>query len=145
MYGGEFYRTIPLNDTFDPAIFGRALRAMLDRNAVKGKSMIELAKVSEIPEGGALRVKVEDKHIALFNVKGEIFAMNAICPHAGAFLDMGFLEDHTVICPLHGWDFDVRTGVSPNYGIKTRCYQTEIKDGVVYLKDPPPAAPAPAP
>lgn len=103
--------------------------------------MIELAKVADIPEGRGLRVKIEDKYIALFRVEGEVFAINAICPHAGAFLDMGFLEDHTIICPLHGWDFDVRTGVSPNYGIKTRCFQIEVKDGVVYLKDdaPPPA------
>lgn len=96
--------------------------------------MIELAKVADIPEGRGMRVKVDDKHIALFKVAGEVFAINAVCPHAGAFLDQGYLEDCTIICPLHGWDFDLRTGVSPNYGVKTKCYPVEIKDGVVYLK-----------
>jgi NAD(P)H-dependent nitrite reductase small subunit len=95
--------------------------------------MIELAKVDDIPEDHGLRVKVEDKQIALFKVDGEVFAISAICPHAGAFLDMGYLEDYTIICPLHGWDFDVRTGVSPNYGVKTKCFPIEVKDGVVYL------------
>ena len=96
--------------------------------------MIELAKVDDVPEGRALRVKVEDKHIALFKIEGNIYAINAVCPHAGAFLDMGYLEDFTIICPLHGWDFDVRNGASPSYGVKTKCYEVEVKDGIVYLK-----------
>ncbi|MCE9616261.1 MAG: Rieske (2Fe-2S) protein [Lentisphaerae bacterium] len=97
--------------------------------------MIELCKVDDIPEGRGYRVKVEDKHIALFKIEGDIYAINAVCPHAGAFLDSGFIEDFNVICPLHGWDFDVRTGVSPSYGVKTRCYPIEVKDGAVFLKD----------
>ncbi len=104
--------------------------------------MIELAKVEDIPAGRGLRVKVEDKYIALFNVEGEVYAINAICPHAGAFLDSGFLEDFTIICPLHGWDFDIRTGMSPSYGVKTRCYPIEVKDGIVYLQESPSAPPA---
>ena len=97
--------------------------------------MIELAKVADVPEGAGLRVKVGDKQIALFKIAGEVYAINAICPHAGAFLDMGFLEDFTIICPLHGWDFDIRTGVSPSYGVKTKCFPVEVRDGAVYLKD----------
>ena len=97
--------------------------------------MIELAKVADIPEGRGYRVKVDDKHIALFNVEGDIYAINAVCPHAGAFLDSGFLEDFNIICPLHGWDFDIRTGVSPSYGVKTTCYPITVKDGVVYLAE----------
>lgn len=97
--------------------------------------MIELAKLDEIPEGRGLRVKVDDKHIALFKISGEIYAINAVCPHAGAFLDSGFIEDFNIICPLHGWDFDVRTGISPSYGVKTTCYPLEVKDGAVFLKE----------
>lgn len=97
--------------------------------------MRELAKVDDIPEDRGYRVQVDGKQIALFKVDDEVFAINAICPHAGAFLDTGFLEDYTIICPLHGWDFDVRTGMSPSYGVKTACYELEVKDGIVYLKD----------
>jgi nitrite reductase/ring-hydroxylating ferredoxin subunit len=95
-----------------------------------------LALVSDIPDTYGLRVQVDKTHIALFKVKGEVFAMNAICPHAGAFLEMGYLEGHVVLCPLHGWDFDVRNGESPSFGIKTSCYPIEVRDGVVYLKPP---------
>ena len=95
-----------------------------------------LALVSDIPDSYGLRVQVDKTHIALFKVKGEVFAINAICPHAGAFLEMGYMEGHNVLCPLHGWDFDVRTGQSPSYGVKTSCYPVEVREGVVFLKAP---------
>lgn len=97
--------------------------------------MQELAKVDDIPIECGLRVRVDDKYIALFKVNGGVHAINAICPHAGAFLDMGYLDGPIVTCPLHGWDFDVRDGKSPTFGIKTACYEIEIADGVVYLKE----------
>lgn len=99
--------------------------------------MIEMARVEDIPEGGSLRVQVEGRYIALFKVKSEIFAISAICPHAGAFLNDGYMDGHVVYCPLHGWDFDVRTGESPSFGCKTRKYEVVVKDGAVYLPEPP--------
>jgi len=97
--------------------------------------MQELAKVEDIPETCGLRVRIDDKYIALFIVNGSVHAINAICPHAGAFLDMGYLKGPIVTCPLHGWDFDVRDGKSPSYGIQITCYDVEVEDGVVYLKE----------
>ena len=95
-----------------------------------------LVRVDEIPEGQGKRVRVADHYVALFKVEGDIFAINALCPHAGAFLDMGWMAGHTVHCPMHGWDFDVRTGVSETYCAETQCYDVEVEDGVVYLKTP---------
>jgi nitrite reductase/ring-hydroxylating ferredoxin subunit len=95
---------------------------------------VELARVEDVPTEHGLRVKAGEKWVALFRVEDEVFAINAICPHAGAFLDMGYMDGHTVMCPLHGWDFDVRTGESPSFGISTSCFDIEIDDGTVYLK-----------
>ena len=93
----------------------------------------ELARVDDVPTDRGLRIQADDKWIALFKVDDEVFAINAICPHAGAFLDMGYVDGHMVMCPLHGWDFDLRTGESPSFGIKTSCFPIEIDDGFVYL------------
>ena len=109
----------------------RRLAAILAADAV---GYTRLAHKDEIPADRGLRIKHDGKYIALFNVKDEIFAINALCPHAGAFLDMGYMDDYSVICPLHGWDFDVRTGESPTYGIATNCFDIEVIDDVVYLK-----------
>lgn len=100
----------------------------------------EVAKVSEIPDDRGLRVQIDKKFIALFKVEDKVYAINAICPHAGAFLDMGWLDEHAVICPLHGWDFDVRTGESPSFGIKTGCFEVDVEEDAVFVitEDPPP-------
>jgi nitrite reductase/ring-hydroxylating ferredoxin subunit len=36
--------------------------------------------------------------------------MNNICPHLGGILSYGFLDDNVITCPLHMWEFDVKTG-----------------------------------
>ena len=41
----------------------------------------------------------------------EIFAIGNECPHQGGNLCDGWIEGEIVTCPLHGWEFDLRTGV----------------------------------
>lgn len=101
----------------------------------KGERQL-LAKVDDIPENEGMRIRVGNTYIALFKVEGRIYALNALCPHAGAFLDMGWMQGHRVYCPMHGWDFDVRTGESETYGARAMCYALDVEEGVVYLKDP---------
>ena len=96
--------------------------------------MHKLANVGDVPSDGGLRVKVDDKCIALFKVAKKIYAIDARCIHAEAFLDRGFLDGHDVVCPLHGWAFDVRDGSSSN-GISTKSYPLKIIKGVIYLAD----------
>lgn len=107
---------------------------MSESTSAESTERVELARVEDIPTEHGLRVKANEKWVALFKVEGEVYAINAICPHAGAFLDMGYMDGHSVMCPLHGWDFDVRTGESPSFGISTGCFEIEIEEGVVYLK-----------
>lgn len=92
-----------------------------------------LAAVRDIPEDEGLRVKVGSDYIALFRKGDRVSAIDAICPHAGAFLDQGYFDGTVVMCPLHGWDFDVETGASPSYGIETRCFRVQVVEGDVYL------------
>lgn len=55
-------------------------------------------------------VSVLGRKIALFNVDGELFATDNACPHAGGQLGEGDLDGHTVTCPFHAFQYDVRTG-----------------------------------
>jgi nitrite reductase (NADH) small subunit len=49
--------------------------------------------------------------IALFHVETGIFhAIDGICAHQGGPLGRGCLEQNTVTCPWHGWQYDVSTG-----------------------------------
>lgn len=73
---------------------------------------IVLAQVNECPPGSCLEVVAAGRVIALFNVDGEIFALDGVCPHQGGPLGKGALSGHIVTCPWHGWQFDVRSGAN---------------------------------
>ncbi len=71
---------------------------------------IEIAKVADCPPGTALELVADDRIVALFNVGGEFFALDGVCPHQGGPLGKGALSGCILTCPWHGWQFDVRTG-----------------------------------
>ncbi len=60
--------------------------------------------------GNAVRTQLGDTPVAVFNVEGTLFAIDATCPHAGGPLDEGEVEGGKVTCPWHGSVFDLRTG-----------------------------------
>ncbi len=73
------------------------------------KSM-KVARVSDVVPGSGMRVDVEGRRIALFNMQGAVYAIDDTCPHRGGPLGEGELDGVTVTCPWHGATFDVRTG-----------------------------------
>lgn len=71
---------------------------------------VPVAKVSEIPQGKMIGVDVGGERVLITNVQGQLFAMRAKCNHMGGPLDRGTLEENVVTCPLHGSQWDVKTG-----------------------------------
>ena len=55
-------------------------------------------------------VEAGGREIALFNVDGELHAVDENCSHEEGPLSQGYLEGHEIECPVHGSRFDVRTG-----------------------------------
>jgi len=74
---------------------------------------VKVSMVGEIPVNQGKVVEGGGKSIALFNVKGQFYAISNTCPHRGGPLGEGDLEGTVVTCPWHAWEFDVTTGVSP--------------------------------
>lgn len=71
---------------------------------------IRLADIRDCPPGTALECVAGDRIVALYNVAGQFFALDGICPHQGGPLGKGKLTGCIVTCPWHGWQFDVVTG-----------------------------------
>ncbi len=71
---------------------------------------VVVAKLSDLPPGEMIRVYVDGRPIALFNVDGVVYATSDECSHDVASLSHGYLEGHIVTCPRHFAKFDVRTG-----------------------------------
>lgn len=93
---------------------------------------LEVASIEQIPPGRSLVVTVAGKGVALFNVEGQIYAIDDACVHQGASLGSGKFEGKIVTCRAHGLKFDVTTGFvggSPGYGVASHAVQ--IVDGKI--------------
>ena len=69
-----------------------------------------VAKVGAIPKGEGRTFTVDGRVVGVFLIDGEYFAINDLCPHMGASLARGHVEDHAVTCPWHAWRYSVRDG-----------------------------------
>lgn len=70
-----------------------------------------LGSLDAIPLGEGRVFRVCGEEIAVFRTRGgEVFATEAVCPHRGGPLADGVIDRQSVVCPLHGYAFDLRTG-----------------------------------
>lgn len=94
----------------------------------------QAAEVSSLLSGEGRTVHIQGREFALYNVGGEFFAIDDICPHKGASLGAGFMDNGRVFCPLHAWEFDVKTGACLNNCEKpVRTYPTRVVNGWVEI------------
>lgn len=63
-------------------------------------------RISEVPPGSVLLMG----DVAVFSVEGGFCATQARCTHMQGPLNEGTFDGSTVTCPLHGSQFNVRTG-----------------------------------
>jgi nitrite reductase/ring-hydroxylating ferredoxin subunit len=68
--------------------------------------------LEDLPPGTKRAFDIGGRRIALCNVAGNLHAIDDICPHAGASMSSGPLQGTTLICPLHGFAFNVTNGVA---------------------------------
>ena len=72
--------------------------------------MEKICKADELQPGQGKSVRVKNKCIAVFNVKGEYYAVDDSCSHMGAPLANGMLAGKSITCEWHGACFDLETG-----------------------------------
>ncbi|RMG59957.1 MAG: non-heme iron oxygenase ferredoxin subunit [Gammaproteobacteria bacterium] len=74
------------------------------------EDFVAVARTGQLPEGGTLRVRVDERPVLLARVEGEIYACDDTCTHEDSSLYLGCLKGALISCTLHGSRFDVRTG-----------------------------------
>jgi 3-phenylpropionate/trans-cinnamate dioxygenase ferredoxin subunit len=91
-----------------------------------------VCRMEDLPAGQRIRVVLPTGlELAVYNIDGELHAMDNLCPHRGAPLSEGDLCGHVIECWLHGWQFDIRTGDCLTVTEKIRTYEVRINEGVV--------------
>lgn len=90
---------------------------------------------NELTDSVGRQFYLNDTEIAVFKVGSKIFAVSNICPHqhTSSIYD-GIIENECVVCPLHGWTFNLKNGNlhSGSRGLDT--YPVKIIDGKIFAK-----------
>jgi 3-phenylpropionate/trans-cinnamate dioxygenase ferredoxin component len=96
----------------------------------------EVARLEDIPAGEVRTFEADNTEVAIFNLNGELFALEDICTHDGGYLASGEIEGDRIICPRHGAHFDIRTGealCAPAYE-PVPAFDVRVADGRVAVR-----------
>lgn len=97
-----------------------------------------VAKVGSIPEGTGQAFAVNGRMVAVFCEAGEYSAIDDHCPHMGASLAGGQVEDGAVTCPWHAWCFSIKDGTwLNNTKIKIDAFEVRVVGDEIQVKVPP--------
>jgi 3-phenylpropionate/trans-cinnamate dioxygenase ferredoxin subunit len=111
---------------------------------------VTVCDLDGLPPGSRRVIEAFGGQIVVFNVAGRLYAVDAVCPHAGGPLSHGRitgarladtpfehrwdLEDRILVCPWHGWEFDLETGSTLfDPGVGVAKYEVAVVDGTVLV------------
>ena len=112
----------------------------------------DVGAVADFPVGVPHRVRAGNRNLVLIRKDDAFFAVRDACPHQGAALSAGHVgglarqglpgepvtydrEDEILVCPWHGWEFDIRTGCSlldPD-SVRVRSYRVLVEKNRVLI------------
>jgi nitrite reductase/ring-hydroxylating ferredoxin subunit len=122
------------------------MRAMQEQESGAGTAtFVRVLSLAELPPGRTWSVTMGEYEVGLFNIDGEIYAIDDVCPHVDGPLHSGKVdqENKVVTCPLHAWDFSLITGKEGYNRRSVACFDTEVRDGDIYVASVPrPLAPS---
>lgn len=72
--------------------------------------LVGKVSLAELEEKGHVRLDYPPFDVLVAKVDGEINAIEDACNHAGASLAEGWLEGNCIVCPVHAYVFELRTG-----------------------------------
>ena len=118
-------------------------------------SELYVTDADTLPEGGRAMVDHGVHSIGVIRAKGKLHAFLNICPHQGGPVCEGMLihrveeiiaedktyhgmrfneDDLNLVCPWHGWEFNVETGLCAGDGKHAlRRFPVTEKDGKIYV------------
>ena len=120
-------------------------------------SEVAVAALEDIAEGDHRIYRIGELEVGVFRQDGKVYAWENRCPHAGGpvcqgkifrrveeLLDAGkrslglrFSQKPQIVCPWHGFEFDVATGRHPgDPKMRLRAVPVAVRDGQIYVRAP---------
>ena len=118
------------------------------------ETAIVVALTEDVLEGGRVVVDVDGTEVGIFRLDGRLYAWENRCAHAGGPVCQGVLMNRVVerldeekrslgddfsdelhiVCPWHGYEYNVRTGHHPSDpGARLRRVEVEEREGEILV------------
>jgi nitrite reductase (NADH) small subunit len=99
-------------------------------------AFVTVGRIDEFSSGRGKMVAVNGRHVALFRLGDEFFALDNLCLHRAGPLCDGQIDDRDVVtCPWHGWSYEIRTGTlvqDPRVGVSR--HDVRLEDGLISIR-----------
>jgi nitrite reductase (NADH) small subunit len=96
---------------------------------------VTVGRVSDFTPGQGKMVVVNGRHVALFRLGEEFYALDNMCLHRGGPLCEGPIDNDVVTCPWHGWSYEIRTGTmvqDPRVGVDK--HEVKVEGGAILIR-----------
>lgn len=90
---------------------------------------------AEIPETDFVQqIQAGGKKLCLLRHEHELFAVQNSCPHASGILSGGWCKNGHLVCPIHRWEYNLKTGRgAEGQGDYIELYPVEERPDGVYV------------
>ena len=96
---------------------------------------VKLAARSDLPaRNQAKEFQCGDKMICVANVDGQMLAVDNTCAHVGGPLGQGVVHKGKIVCPWHGWAYDLKTGELAPGKPGVEPYELKVEGEEVLIK-----------
>jgi len=98
---------------------------------------VTVCPLSELSPGTHRVIEVDGTQVAVFNLDGDLHAIEDVCTHDGGVLTGGPIEGDQIVCPRHGARFCIRTGealTAPAFEPTAR-FPVRVESGMVEVRD----------
>ena len=120
-------------------------------------SEVQVAELAQIADGDHRIFKIGALEVGVFRQGAKVVAWENRCPHAGGPVCQGkifqkvvevlgpdrtskglnFSKTPQIVCPWHGYEFDVVTGRHPgDPKMRLRAVEASVRHGKVYVRAP---------
>ncbi len=84
-----------------------------DSTVPDGAGWVRVGSMRELAREGRARVRAGGTDVLLVRCEDVVYACDNTCAHQHfSMLHSGTIRGCLITCPMHGWTYDVRTGLS---------------------------------
>ncbi|MGV9802291.1 glutamate synthase-related protein [Mycobacterium sp. NPDC003449] len=103
--------------------------------AAESTTALRVAALSDLPDHAPFAARAAGRDLVLIRRGDDVSALDGRCAHRGALMSDGHVDGELLTCGLHGWRYDIETGVAPvNPSVALTRFPAWVSDGAVYVE-----------